>query len=84
MKTPESDALINRLFAETKHVGPHNCPENWVVLCRKLEMERDQWRGIAEELARSLTHAAPFTDPVTMEGSGAYDALKRFDEAVLK
>jgi hypothetical protein len=49
-KTPKSDALINALYNETGHVGPHNCPERWVKLCRELEEENALYRAANEQL----------------------------------
>ena len=50
--TPKSDSLINALFDETGNVGPHNCPERWVRLCREIEKENALLRSANEDVKR--------------------------------
>jgi hypothetical protein len=50
MSTPKSDALINALYQETRHVGQHNCPERWVKLCREMERENARLREALTEM----------------------------------
>ena len=52
LETPKTHALINALFDETGHVGPHNCPEPWVNLCRELEKENALYRAANEDVKR--------------------------------
>jgi hypothetical protein len=42
--TPKTTELINTMYDETGHIGPHNCPERWVKKCRELEEEANQYR----------------------------------------
>jgi hypothetical protein len=56
--TPKTDEMINALHDETRHVGPHNCPERWVRLCRELERENARLLEFGEKMCSELGNLA--------------------------
>jgi hypothetical protein len=79
--TPKTDEMINALHDETRHVGPHNCPERWVRLCRELELENARLRVTPQRLADALV-AAGVIDLRAIEDREGYDNYQTWDAVI--
>ena len=83
--TPKSDALINALYAETQHVGEHNCPERWVILCREIEEDNAKLRDALVELRRWVGDGDCSDDAgcVGFQTTAYRDVIAQADSAIL-
>ena len=69
-KTPRTDALIH----EHRH---DDDPCWWMEEMRKIELELDQWREVAEELAKHLEEfRVIIADESSAQTLAKFDALK--------
>lgn len=48
--TPRTDALLESILERRGNVGPSNCPEDWVLLARKLERELIEAKSLTQQL----------------------------------
>ena len=70
--TPRTDALLETILDRAGQVGPRNCPEEWVTLCRKVEHELSDAHRAIESLRASVRELVGLLD-----GSAAKNALQR-------
>lgn len=48
--TPRTDALLESILERRGNVGPSNCPEDWVLLARKLERELAEAKSLTQQI----------------------------------
>lgn len=86
--TPRTDALLETIFDRVGQVGPRNCQEEWVALCRKLESELKDARQIASKYddryfatRELLTVSTERAERLERELTEARPRIKRLEEA---